>query len=240
MIRELLTESVLLAAIGGALGVALAWWGIDVLTALLAGGRDHFTMHAALNWRVLGVTPALSVVTGLAFGLVPALQATRLEILPALKNVRSAQPAFASRRLAVGPFLIVIEIALSVVLLVGAGLFGRTLAKLHAIEIGFNRENVLLFTVRPSTVGYRGPELYQVFEDCGTAEGGSRGAGREVCRVVRCRWAEAPPRKWRLTARRQRQRPRPARAVCRARLGRPGVLQDDADSTRRGGIRAVG
>jgi macrolide transport system ATP-binding/permease protein len=165
VIRQLLTESVLLAAIGGALGVALAWWGIDVLTALLAGGRDNFTMHAALNWRVLGVTAALSVLTGLAFGLVPALQATRLEILPALKDVRSAQPASASRRLAVGPFLIAIQIALSVVLLVGAGLFGRTLAKLHAIEIGFNRENVLLFTVRPSTVGYRGPALYQVFED---------------------------------------------------------------------------
>ncbi len=155
----------LLASIGGALGIALAWWGIDVLTALLAGGRDHFTLHASLNWRVLAGTAVLSIATGLAFGLVPALQATRLEILPALKDVRSAQPSSVSRRLATGPFLIAVQIALSVVLLVGAGLFGRTLAKLHAIEVGFNRENVLLFTVRPSTVGYRGPALYQFFED---------------------------------------------------------------------------
>jgi macrolide transport system ATP-binding/permease protein len=96
VIRQLLTESVLLASIGGVLGIALAWWGIDVLTALLVGGRDHFTLHASLNWRVLAATAALAIGTGLAFGLVPALQATRLEILPALKDIRSAQSTPAS------------------------------------------------------------------------------------------------------------------------------------------------
>ncbi len=165
MIRQLLTESVLLSSIGGVLGVALAWWGIDLLTALLSGGRDHFTLHAALNWRVLIVTAALSLVTGLAFGLVPAMQATRLEIIPALKDVRAASPASGSRRLAIGPFLIAVQIAFSVMLLVGAGLFGRTLAKLHGIEIGFNREHVLLFTVRPAAVGYKGDALYGLYEN---------------------------------------------------------------------------
>jgi predicted permease len=165
VIRQLLTESVLLASIGGALGVALAWWGIDVMTALLSGGRDHFTLHAALNWRVLGATAGLSIVTGLAFGLVPALQATRLEIIPALKDVRSATPASTPRRLALGSWLIATQIALAMMLLVGAGLFGRTLANLHAIEIGFNREHVLLFTLRPSAVGYQGQPLYNLYED---------------------------------------------------------------------------
>jgi predicted permease len=164
VIRQLLTESLLLASFGGTLGVLLAWWGIDMMTGLLAGSRDNFTLHAAINWRVLGATAALSVSTGLAFGLVPALQATRVEILPALKDIRAAQPATSSR-LGIGPLLIATQIALSVFLLVGAGLFGRTLTKLHAIEIGFNRDHVLLFTVRPSTVGYRGPELTRVFED---------------------------------------------------------------------------
>jgi predicted permease len=165
VIRQLLTESVLLAAIGGALGIALAWWGIDALTTLLAGGRDHFTLHAALNWRVLAATVMLSIATGLAFGLVPAVQATRVEILPALKGARSAPVSAAARRFTAGPLLVAVQIALSVVLLVGAGLFGRTLMSLHAIELGFNRDNVLLFTVRPSTVGYRGPALLQFFED---------------------------------------------------------------------------
>jgi predicted permease len=165
VVRQLITESLLLAGCGGALGVALAWWGIDVLTALLAGSRDHFTLHAAINWKVLGVTAALAVVTGLAFGLMPALQTTRVDMLTALKDVRAVDRSASGRRLGVGRLLIAAQIALSVVLLVGAGLFGRTLAKLHAIDVGFNRDDVLLFTVRPSTVGYKGPDLNRVFED---------------------------------------------------------------------------
>ena len=75
--------------IGGALGIAVAWWGIGVLTSLLSNGRENFTLHAELNWTVLGVTLALSLATGVLFGLTPALQATRLEIVPAFKEVRA-------------------------------------------------------------------------------------------------------------------------------------------------------
>jgi len=165
VVRQLLTESILLASFGAVAGLALAWWGIDVMTSLLAGARDNFTLHAAMNWRVLGVTAALAVMTGLLFGLVPALQATRVDILPALKDRRAAQPSPSSRRIGMGSLLIATQVALSVLLLVGAGLFGRTLTRLQAIEIGFNRDHVLLFTLRPSTVGYKGPELPRVFED---------------------------------------------------------------------------
>ena len=163
VIRQLLTESVLLASIGGALGVVISWWGIGVLTQLLANGRDNFTLHAELNWTVLAVTLALSLVTGVLFGLAPALQAARVDVAPALKDVRAA-PGGRTRGRSLGSTLVVAQIVLSLMLLVAAGLFGRTLAKLHAIELGFDRENVLLFAIRPSSIGYRAPELPTLYE----------------------------------------------------------------------------
>jgi macrolide transport system ATP-binding/permease protein len=165
LIRQLLTESVLLSALGGVLGVGVAWWGIGVLTSLLANGRDNFTLHAALNWTVLGVTCALSVVTGLLFGLAPALQATRVDVVSALKEVRANDAPRRWRGIGLSQLLVVTQIVFSLVLLVGAGLFGRTLMKLHAIELGFDRENVLLFTLRPGAVGYQGPALFNLYED---------------------------------------------------------------------------
>jgi predicted permease len=164
VVRQLLTESVLLASIGGALGVAIAWWGIRVLTQLLANGRDNFTLHAELNWTVLGAALALSLLTGLLFGLAPALQAARVDVAPALKDVRAGAGPLRQRRLTAGRPLVVAQLVLAIVLLVAAALFERTLLKLHAIELGFDRENVLLFAIRPSTIGYRGPELPALFE----------------------------------------------------------------------------
>jgi predicted permease len=165
VVRQLLTESVLLAAIGGALGVVVAWWGIRVLTELLSNGRDNFTLHAELNWSVLAVTGVLSVLTGVLFGLAPALQATRVDVAPALKEVRPSDAPRRWRRLGLGHTLVVIQIVFSLVLLVGAGLFGRTLIELHRIPLGFDRENILLFTLRPGSVGYQGPALFRLFED---------------------------------------------------------------------------
>jgi macrolide transport system ATP-binding/permease protein len=164
VIRQLLTESLLLSGIGGVLGVALAWWGIQVLTALLANGRENFTLHAELSWSVLAVTIVLSVLTGVLFGLVPALQATRVDIAPALKDVRARDTPRVSRRIGLGGALVVTQMALSLLLLVAAGLFDRTLASLHDIPLGFNRERLLLFTIRPSTIGYQGPAALRLFE----------------------------------------------------------------------------
>jgi predicted permease len=164
IIRQLLTESVLLSVIGGALGVAIAWWGVGVLTSLLAGSREHFTLHARLDWTVLLVTAAISILTGVIFGLVPAVQATRLRILPALKVVPAGAPSAGPGRLRLGSALIVAQVALSLCLLVTAALFGRTLSKLNSIEVGFDRHNVLLFTVRPRTAGYTGPAVNRLYE----------------------------------------------------------------------------
>ena len=164
IVRQLLTESLMLAALGGALGVALAFWGIGVLTALLSNGRENFTLHAELNWAVLTATLVLSLAAGVLFGLAPALQATKVDVAPALKEVRASDAPRGRFGQGLGRTLIVVQVALSLVLLVGAALFGRSLAGLRQIEPGFDRNNVLLFTVRPASIGYGGEALTQFFE----------------------------------------------------------------------------
>jgi macrolide transport system ATP-binding/permease protein len=166
VIRQLLTESVVLSTIGGALGLAFAWWGIQLLTRLLANGRENFTLHAELNPHVLVVTLVLAVLTGLLFGLAPAIQATRVDVMPALKEVRpGALVGSASRGWSrgLGHSLVVAQIAISLVVLVGAGLFQGTLSNLHAIELGFNRQDVLLFTIRPWPLGYDDHALIRLY-----------------------------------------------------------------------------
>ena len=86
IVRQLLTESILLAALGGALGVVIAVAGMRVLTPLLANGQEGFVLHAELNWHVLAVTLVLSLLCGVLFGLAPALQATRPALMPSLRG----------------------------------------------------------------------------------------------------------------------------------------------------------
>jgi macrolide transport system ATP-binding/permease protein len=127
VIRQLLTESVLLASIGGALGVVFALWGIRFLTFLLANGREDFTLRPELNWHVLAAALALSLLTGLLFGLAPALQSTKVDVIPALKEARAGQPGRRSFwRFSLSQSLVAIQIGLSLLMLVGAGLFMRS------------------------------------------------------------------------------------------------------------------
>src|SRR6266850_1751764 len=139
LLRQLLTESVLLAALGGAVGVLFAFWGKTALvaltdkeTGLLPSGVD-----ISLNWRVLAFTLVISLLTGVLFGLVPAWRSTRLDLATALKQSRRTTSAVS--RLSEG--LIVAQVALSLLLLVGAGLFIRTLYNLQRVNLGFNQEN---------------------------------------------------------------------------------------------------
>ena len=156
VVRQLLTESVMLAGMGGAVGIAFAIWGIQALTALIGNGREDFTLHAELNWHVLAVVGGLSVLTGVLFGLAPALQATRVELAPALKEARTAGAGMQRfRRVSLGQALMAAQIAISVVVLAAAGLFVRTLAGLEAIQLGFQRENVLTFKVNAKQAGHK-------------------------------------------------------------------------------------
>ncbi len=161
IIRQLLTESVLLASLGGVLGLLFAAWGIRSLTVLLVNGRTNFTLPANLNWHVLAAAAGLSLLTGVLFGLAPALQATRIDVMPALKETRAGQ--FARKRffqrLSLSRALIVLQVAISLILLVAAGLFVRTLSNLQSISLGFNRENLLLFRVDARKAGHKDPEI---------------------------------------------------------------------------------
>src|SRR6185436_19504326 len=98
IVRQLLTESVLLASLGGMLGVAFAFWGIGFLKLLLANGGDTFSLEAQLNWNVLGFVAGLSLLTGILFGLAPALQAARADVVPALKESRTGDARWGAFR----------------------------------------------------------------------------------------------------------------------------------------------
>src|SRR5204863_4465007 len=163
VVRQLLTESVLLASLGGALGILFAIFGIRFLTFLLADGRTGFTLHAELNWHVLVVAAALSVLTGILFGLAPAIRATGVDVVPALKEVRAgesgARHRFGRVNVSLSHALVVGQIAVSLLMLVAAGLFVRTLANLQAIELGFNPRDLLLFQVDARKAGHKDPEI---------------------------------------------------------------------------------
>jgi macrolide transport system ATP-binding/permease protein len=160
VVRQLLTESVMLASLGGALGILFAIWGVRALTFLLSNGHENFTLHAELNWNVLGVTAALSVVCGLLFGLAPALQSTRADVMPALKNGRGGGPRRRAQHA-----LVVAQVAISFLILVATGLFVRTLNNLHSVQLGYARENILLFSLNARQAGHRDPEIVTFYAD---------------------------------------------------------------------------
>ena len=161
LIRQLLTESVLLASLGGAAGVLLAFWIKDGLLAVSDWGVGMKALEPRLDLRVLGFTLALSLLTGLLFGLVPAWRATRVELTPALKD--SARGSAAATRSWLTKSLVVAQVALSLLLLVGAGLMLRTLVNLRRVETGFDARNLLLFDVDPNLVGYKDERLASLY-----------------------------------------------------------------------------
>ncbi|MEI9976616.1 MAG: ABC transporter permease [Ignavibacteriota bacterium] len=169
IIRQLLTESVLLASLGGALGLLFAAQGIRILAVLIANGRADFNIQASLNWNVLAVTVGISLFTGVVFGLAPALQATRVDLVSALKQTRAGDAGYRLHRswmrFSLSQALVSTQIAISLLLLVAAGLFLRTLSNLGAVQLGFNRERVLLFSADARQAGYRDQALTRFYED---------------------------------------------------------------------------
>ncbi|MEP6637470.1 MAG: ABC transporter permease [Acidobacteriota bacterium] len=162
LIKQLLTESLLLAAIGGVLGLLIARWFSVLLVALVASGRESIQLPLELNWHVLLFTAGVALVTGVLFGLAPAVSATRISLAAALKE-GGAGGRLGANRSRLAKVLVSTQVALSLVLLVGAGLFIRTLQKLQNVPLGFDRQQLILFSVAPGLNGYTGPRLAEYY-----------------------------------------------------------------------------
>jgi putative ABC transport system permease protein len=155
IIRQLLTESMMLAVVGGLAGVALAQWIIDLIMALKPPINIPFTLELSLDWRVLVFSMIVSVITGVLFGLVPALQATRPDLVPALKDVASQSGGRRSPSFMLRSGLVVTQVAVSLLLLISAGLTLRALQRLRAMNPGFNPENALMMNFDLNLQGYQ-------------------------------------------------------------------------------------
>ena len=159
LIRQFLTESLLLAAAGSALGVGVAYWGIRTLASLDLLDPDF---RFRLSLFVLAACVGLSLLTSILFGLAPALRATRLKLAECVKESGLATQALSRSRLA--KFLVANQVALALTLLVVANLFGRTLRNLQHIDLGFDRENIAVFDIDPASLGYRGQRLRTFYD----------------------------------------------------------------------------
>jgi predicted permease len=155
LIRQMLTESVLLSAIGAALGVVLAIWLQSVL-------RDNTPLGqpAPIDWRVVVFVAVITLLTGVGFGIAPALMASRADVSTTLKQ--HGRSLIGSRRL-LSKSLLVAQVALSLVLLVGAALFLRTLHNLRDVNIGFDPSNLALFAINPQLSGYDQPRALALY-----------------------------------------------------------------------------
>ncbi len=161
LVRQLLTESLLLVALGGLLGLLFARWGSDFLASFFATGRERLFVNLPVDYRVLLFTAGAALLTGLIFGLAPALQATRLDPNPSLKDSASTSTRARSR---FGKSLVAAQVALSLLLLVAAGLFLRTLHNLKNVDAGFQRGSVLTTRVQPVGAD-RGAQLANLWKD---------------------------------------------------------------------------
>jgi putative ABC transport system permease protein len=161
IVSQLLTESVTLSVVGGALGLLLALWGADLLLAIIPNNIPWVT-EIALDRNVFGFTLAASVITGIVFGLAPALQASRPDLNAALKEGGRGST---SGRQRARSLLVVSEVALALVLLIGAGLMLKTFSGLQRIEAGFNPRKLLTMMLSPSPTKYsEGPKARELFK----------------------------------------------------------------------------
>jgi len=164
ILRQMMTESLLLSLIGGLAGLLLAWAVRNAIPRLLSHSWDQPAFAARLSWPILLFAAAVSVLTGLIFGLAPAWHAVRVQVSSGLKD--SGQTVTHRRRGLAGKAIVVIQVALSMLLVIGAGLFVQTLVRLGQSPLGFRSHNLLLFSVQPPETQYPGeasvPLLQQI------------------------------------------------------------------------------
>jgi predicted permease len=162
--RQLLTESILLAGLGGAAGVLIAHWTTPAFVLLMSSGRQALNLSVKLDAKVLAFTAAVSTLTGILFGLAPALRSVGVDLSPALKaGARSAGAPGKRTRMGLAKSLVIIQVALALLLSIGAGLLVRTLKELEGQSLGFDQDHLLLFRVHPELNGYEGERLMDFY-----------------------------------------------------------------------------
>jgi putative ABC transport system permease protein len=162
IVRQLITESVVLALVGGVLGLLLAVWGLDVLVAVAPRDIPRLT-EISIDWRVVGFALSLSFATGVVFGLAPALHATRADLNETLKEGGRATAGVSHHR--VRRLLVVAEVGMSLVLLIAAGLLINSFARLQDVSPGFDPARLLTFRLAPPTAKYTFERSEQLFAD---------------------------------------------------------------------------
>lgn len=167
LFRQLLTESILLAGLGGILGLVFAEWADAVLLGLVSQQGRAVSLNVHLDAGILMFTLGVSLLTGTLFGLAPALRAARVDLNSILKsNSRGVIGAAVKSRFSIGKTLIVAQVALSLLLLIVAGLFVRSFQKLADVQLGYDRDHLMLFSLSPIQYGYKaGPPVRQVLKD---------------------------------------------------------------------------
>ena len=169
LVRQLLTESLLLALLGACAGILLAFWADSLLLRLVQGvasGPAAIQLSLQPNARVLGFTLLVTLLTAMLFGLFPSLHATNLNLAGRMKSSASGtQGESPAHRLPLSKALVVAQVTFSLVLLVAAGLFVHSLANLSHVDLGYNRENLLLFRVNASAGGYEGAAITHLYQD---------------------------------------------------------------------------
>src|SRR5437016_9728451 len=163
LIRQLLTEGLLIAVTGAAAGLLLGHWADALLLRMVSGsasGSAGIHLDLQPDARVLAFTLGVTALTTILFGLIPSLYSTRLDLTPVLKSTPTGTSSEAShRRFPAGKILVVTQVAVSVILLVSAGLFVRSLSKLGEVKLGYNLENLILFRVDAAPGGYKGAAI---------------------------------------------------------------------------------
>ena len=170
IVRQLLTESVMLSIFGATLGVLFAYWGAHSIVAFISqtGIREMGLITAGVDFRVLLFTLAISIASGILFGIAPAFRSVRADLAPALKEGEGSSKSpkrHRARWLSTNNALVVSQMALAMVLLVGAGLLVRTLRNLRSVDVGFDAHNIVIFSLNPELAGYKGEQVESFYRD---------------------------------------------------------------------------
>ena len=166
LVRQMLTESVLLAAIGGAVGLLFAEWAEVALLRMVSAGSGQVPLDLHLDAKILAFTLGVSVLTGILFGLAPALRARRVDLNSVLKAAARGFSGSSSRpgRLAISKVLVIAQVALSLLLLVVVGLFVRSFRNLSQTNLGYDRDHIVQFETNAITYGYQRAEVIPLYE----------------------------------------------------------------------------